>query len=158
MPGQDDQRRPTAVITVRRECVCVRIYCDISFLHNSQRDVRARDNGQCRADDGYESRWLNLWMIGIRGARGQIWAFCSGPVHDHVSSLTTLLASNRECGTGREMIPNAKRIHSHKARSHCPQLACFYYAHLLYYLLQIDAHVFFACASTRTQLMDILTD
>lgn len=31
MPEQDDQRRPTAVITLGRECVCVRFYSH-SFL------------------------------------------------------------------------------------------------------------------------------
>lgn len=116
MPEQEDERRPTAVVTITRECARVHIPCDITFLRNSQREVRARDNGQSWAEDGYKSLWLNLWMIGIRGARGRMCALCSDPVCDHVSPVTTLGALNTECSKGWRLISKARRTYCHKAR------------------------------------------
>lgn len=124
MPEQDEYWRQTAVIAIRHVSVCVRLYCDISFLRNGYREVVGRDNRHCRVDGGYKSLWLNLWMIGIRGARGRMCALRSDPAGHHASPLTTLLSSNRESETETgQMIPNAKRTHN---QPHCTQLACLH--------------------------------
>lgn len=120
--------------------LCVRMHCDISFLPNSQREVVDRDNRHCRVERGYKSLWLNLWMIGIRGARGRMCVPCSDHACRHTSPLTTLLSSNRESETGGEMIPNATWSHNHKAHS---ELLCFYYVNLFFFFL--EGRYFFPC-------------
>ena len=96
-----------------RECVCVRTRCDISFLPNSHREVEERDNRHCWADGRYKSPWLNLWMIGIRGARGRMCVCAPGsdPAFTHPPSDDTGVLEHAEPGSRR----GDTTRHSHKA-------------------------------------------
>ena len=80
-------------------CVCA-VTSHSSVMATGRWWGGGRDNRHCRVDGGYKSLWLNLWMIGIRGARGRMCALRSDPAGHHASPLMTLLSSNRESETG----------------------------------------------------------
>lgn len=138
MAEEDEQTAVTAIRPCECVYVCVSARCDVSFLPNSQREVHGdTDNRLRRADSGYKSPRLNLWMIGIRGARGRMCAPCSDHGRHHTSSSDdTVVLKQSERQRERErgvMIPNANRFHNHKARTHCTQLLRFHCVFLFYF-------------------------
>lgn len=58
MPETDEKKSQLAVITIR--CVCLCVFCNISFPPNSHRELGDGDSRQRWADGGYRSLWLNL--------------------------------------------------------------------------------------------------
>lgn len=143
------------------ECVCVRMYCDISFLPNSQREVGMTEitDTAGRMTDKNLSGWIYEWL----GSEGHV----DGCVRS-AQTLQTIThplwrhwcpQTERESGTetGREMIPNAKRIHNHP---HCTQLACLYdvdswrrkHICCIFFPTEVEAFFFLLQTSrTRTQ-------